>query len=150
MAETQEQNPEPQEQNSDGQEKPKEPECTEVKKMISMDEVKKHNSLDDLWVVIHGKVYDATGFVDDHPGGPEILKENAGTDATEEFEEVYHTDNARKLLADFFIGHLEGYDAEQDSKRKRYDDSVLGADSRILWVTLAIVLVGVAYAFNFF
>ena len=61
------------------------------------------------WFIIHGKVYDVTEFLDDHPGGPEIMKEHAGTDATEEFEEVFHSDQARDQLKDYLKGDLKGY-----------------------------------------
>ena len=36
-----------------------------------------------IWIVIHDKVYDITKFLDEHPGGEEILIKNAGADATE-------------------------------------------------------------------
>lgn len=29
--------------------------------------IKAHNTKDDLWMVVHGKVYDVTKFVDEHP-----------------------------------------------------------------------------------
>ena len=48
-------------------------------------EVAKHDTPDDCWVVIHGKVYDVTKFLDRHPGGYEILS-GAGGDMTEIFE----------------------------------------------------------------
>jgi len=47
-------------------------------KKYSMEEVKKHNKYSDLWVVIHGKVYDITKFVEEHPGGSEVLLDVAG------------------------------------------------------------------------
>lgn len=37
--------------------------------MISHDELKKHISKDDCWVILHSKVYDVTSFVHEHPGG---------------------------------------------------------------------------------
>lgn len=37
-------------------------------------------------VVLHGKVYDLTGFLSSHPGGALILQEHASTDATDAFE----------------------------------------------------------------
>ena len=40
-------------------------------KEFSVDEIAKHNTEEDCWVVIHGKVYDVTEFLPDHPGGPE-------------------------------------------------------------------------------
>lgn len=42
---------------------------------------------DDVWVAIHGKVYDLGRF-EDHPGGMEILRYEAGKDATAQFEEI--------------------------------------------------------------
>lgn len=35
---------------------------------FSLDEVAKHNKSDDCWVIIHGKVYDVTKFLSEHPG----------------------------------------------------------------------------------
>ncbi len=39
-----------------------------------------------------------------HPGGEEILIENAGIDATENFEDVGHSSDAREMLHDYFLG----------------------------------------------
>ncbi len=47
-------------------------------KQISMDEVKKHNSQGDCWMVIHGRVFDPTKFLSEHPGGPEVMLQLAG------------------------------------------------------------------------
>ena len=33
------------------------------------DEIARHASVDDLWVIIDDKVYDLTDYVDEHPGG---------------------------------------------------------------------------------
>jgi len=40
---------------------------------ISMEEVSKHNSLEDLWMVVDGIVYDLTEFAPKHPGGVESM-----------------------------------------------------------------------------
>lgn len=37
--------------------------------LLSHDEIKKHGSVDDCWVILHSKVYDVTDFVKEHPGG---------------------------------------------------------------------------------
>ena len=76
-------------------------------KVFRLAEVKEHNiskgEAKSIWVVIHDKVYDITKFLDEvcsmslreflskkpslqHPGGEEILIENAGADSTENFE----------------------------------------------------------------
>jgi L-lactate dehydrogenase (cytochrome) len=40
---------------------------------ISVEEVSKHNSLEDLWIVIDDLVYDLTEFAPEHPGGVESM-----------------------------------------------------------------------------
>lgn len=50
--------------------------------MLKFDEVSKHNSRDDCWVIVHGEAYDVTEFLPEHPGGPAIILKYAGKDAT--------------------------------------------------------------------
>ncbi|KAF8453300.1 cytochrome b5-like heme/steroid binding domain-containing protein [Terfezia claveryi] len=77
-------------------------------KEFTYDEVRAHNSKKDLWVVIEGKVYDVTPFVDEHPGGEEVLLDVAGQDSTEAFDDVGHSDEARDILADLLKGSIKG------------------------------------------
>lgn len=53
--------------------------------VYTMDEVAKHKSVDDVWVVVEGKVLDVTKFLPDHPGGTTAVMKYAGTDCTEAF-----------------------------------------------------------------
>ena len=41
---------------------------------ISKEEIKKHNKINDLWVIYKNFVYDLTDFVDNHPGGKNNIK----------------------------------------------------------------------------
>jgi len=41
-----------------------------------------------------------------HPGGEEVLLEQAGKDATEEFEDVGHSSDAREVMQKYKIGEL--------------------------------------------
>ncbi|NXG70159.1 CYB5 protein, partial [Baryphthengus martii] len=41
-----------------------------------------------------------------HPGGEEVLREQAGGDATENFEDVGHSTDARALSETFIVGEL--------------------------------------------
>ncbi|KKA28915.1 hypothetical protein TD95_002494 [Thielaviopsis punctulata] len=61
-------------------------------------EVAKHNTAESCWVVIHGKVYDVTEFLDDHPGGKNIILKYAGRDASEEFDPVHPSDTLDRYL----------------------------------------------------
>merc|ERR1711863_258432 len=83
-------------------------------KIFSLEEVEKHkqSSGDDksIWMVIHDKVYDVSKFLDEHPGGEEILIEHAGQDATEPFEDVGHSTDARDMMKDYLVGELREED----------------------------------------
>ncbi|KAI9367274.1 hypothetical protein BJX61DRAFT_529257 [Aspergillus egyptiacus] len=72
----------------------------------TLEQVKAHCKPDDIWIVLHNKVYDVTKYLEDHPGGTAVLIEVAGTDATEAFEEVGHSDEAREELEAFYVGDL--------------------------------------------
>ncbi|KAF8982379.1 hypothetical protein BGZ52_001904, partial [Haplosporangium bisporale] len=65
------------------------------KKILTFADLSKHNSRDNLFLAIHDKVYDVSGFIDEHPGGEEVLLDEAGRDATESFEDVGHSEEAR-------------------------------------------------------
>ena len=43
------------------------------------EEVKKHNTVKDCWVIYKKKVYNVTDFAPDHPGGSELLTDEAGS-----------------------------------------------------------------------
>ncbi|KAK8052085.1 hypothetical protein PG993_003470 [Apiospora rasikravindrae] len=61
-------------------------------------EVAKHNDKNSCWVVVHGKAYDVTEFLPEHPGGPKIILKHAGKDATEEFDPIHPPDTLDKYL----------------------------------------------------
>jgi len=70
----------------------------------SFTEISRHNKEGDCWLVIEDKVYDATSFVDEHPGGYIIL-DGAGKDATGLFNSDFpHSPEAREELAKLQIG----------------------------------------------
>lgn len=76
-------------------------------KLYSMQEASTHNTKEDCWVVIDGKVYDVTTYLDDHPGGDDVIIEATGKDATDEFEDAGHSKSARDLMQDYCIGELD-------------------------------------------
>ncbi|KAI8064447.1 acyl-CoA dehydrogenase/oxidase [Gongronella butleri] len=61
-------------------------------KSFTRDEVARHASESDLWIVIDGGVYDVSKFADLHPGGVFPLLELAGKDATEAFYGLHRQD----------------------------------------------------------
>ncbi|KAI9803115.1 MAG: hypothetical protein M1833_001186 [Piccolia ochrophora] len=65
---------------------------------LTGDEIQKHSSKEDCWVIIHQRCYDVTNFLDEHPGGSKIILKYAGKDATEEFEPIHPPDTLDKYL----------------------------------------------------
>ncbi|KAI0009236.1 putative cytochrome b5 [Xylariaceae sp. FL0662B] len=78
-----------------------------AEKEFTYQDVAEHNTKKDLFLVIHDKVYDATKFVDEHPGGEEVILDVSGQDATEAFEDVGHSDEARETLDQLLVGSLK-------------------------------------------
>src|SRR3954468_17747442 len=70
-------------------------------------EVAKNNTESSLWFVIDSKVYDVTDLVDAHPGGESVLKQVAGTDATEAFYNL-HKQEVLQKFSNLAIGTIEG------------------------------------------
>nr|AEC11004.1 cytochrome b5 [Camellia sinensis] len=76
-------------------------------KIHTFEEVAKHNKTKDCWLILSGKVYDVTPFMDDHPGGDEVLLSSTGKDATNDFEDVGHSDSAREMMEKYYIGGID-------------------------------------------
>lgn len=47
-------------------------------KVYRLEDVSKHNTHEDCWLVIGEKVYDVSKFLEDHPGGDEVLLSATG------------------------------------------------------------------------
>ncbi|WVZ88992.1 hypothetical protein U9M48_035457 [Paspalum notatum var. saurae] len=122
----------------------------EAKKLFAASEVANHASRKDCWVVIGGKVsekeiflaelllvYDVTKFLEDHPGGEDVLLHASGNlrltltatsipflllhasasgDATEAFEEVGHSTSAISMMDSYLIGSIKDYVPPSASK----------------------------------
>merc|ERR1712093_588410 len=78
-----------------------------MSKTFKLAEVAEHNTAEDCWIVIDNKVYDVTAFIDDHPGGAEVLLDVAGEDGTDGFEDVGHSSEAVAMLKDYLVGDVD-------------------------------------------
>jgi cytochrome b involved in lipid metabolism len=56
-----------------------------MSKVYTREEVKRHSTEEDLWIIIDASVYDMTDFINFHPGGAFPILELAGKDATDAF-----------------------------------------------------------------
>merc|ERR1711937_203459 len=91
-------------------------------KEYTMEEVAKHNTEKDCWVVVNGQVLDVTKFLPDHPGGKMAIVTFAGKDATEEFNMIHPPDVIGKYAPDAVIGTLGGGGEDDDDDDDDDDD----------------------------
>merc|ERR1712032_793004 len=77
------------------------------RKDYTLEDVAKHNTEKDCWVVVNGEVLDVTEFLPEHPGGKKAILLYAGRDATEEFNMLHKPDVVAKYAPDSIIGNLK-------------------------------------------
>lgn len=114
---------------------------------LTYQDVAEHNTKKDLYVVISDKIYDCTKFVDEHPGGEEVLLDVAGQDSTEAFEDVGHSDEARETLEQLYVGDLKRQPGDPEPNKPSYgattSSSKSSSDSTGFGIGLyAILLIG--------
>ncbi|XP_058486386.1 cytochrome b5 isoform X2 [Solea solea] len=118
-------------------------------KYYTLEEIRVHNMCKDAWLIVHDKVYDITSFLEEHPGGEEVLLEQAGADATESFEDVGHSTDAREMLLQYYIGELHMDDrTKNNTKEVDMTDSESGPSwSTWLIPAIAAAVVGIMYRY---
>ncbi|MDX5434362.1 MAG: cytochrome b5 domain-containing protein [Halomonas sp.] len=83
--------------------------------LITLDELAEHDSAESCWKAIHGRVYDITRYVPDHPTDEAVILEWCGKEASEGWDNkrpgVPHSPRAQDRLERYLIGRLERSDA---------------------------------------
>lgn len=88
--------------------------------MLTYKEVSNHTLKDDCWVIVHGKVYDVTTFLEEHPGGSAIILKYAGRDATKAFDPIHPSDTLTKYLPqEFHLGEVDPESKPRPTLRKK-------------------------------
>lgn len=86
-------------------------------KKFTRKQISEINPKDRTVFVIDNVVYDATKFLDEHPGGHEVLVNVAGKDASEDFDDIGHSFTAKELMQQYAVGEL--VDDEKTQLKKR-------------------------------
>lgn len=79
---------------------------------FSIDEVSKHNTTKDCWLIINDKVYSVGTFLGEHPGGAFTIIPYCGKQATRAFDTQDrgrgggHSNQASQMLADYLVGGI--------------------------------------------
>ncbi len=94
-------------------------------------ELPSHNSRNNCWLAINGKVYDVTKYIYSHPGGAGEIIRYCGQEATQAFATMDkarprdHSQSAYNMLADYYIGELNSVSAAGTNN----PSSVISADN---------------------
>ena len=75
-------------------------------KLITIDELRKHDDEKNPWFVVNGEVYNGAAFLEGHPGGAQSIISAAGMDATDEFMAI-HSETAKSMMPGYHIGTLD-------------------------------------------
>ncbi|GAB2298528.1 hypothetical protein Dimus_032592 [Dionaea muscipula] len=125
-------------------------------KVFSLAEVSAHNSSKDCWLVIGGKAYDVTKFLEDHPGGDEVLLSATGKDATDDFEDVGHSTTARAMMDEMYVGDVDSATIPAKTKytppkQPQYDqDKTPEFIIRMLQFLVPLLILGLAFGARFY
>ncbi|XP_007051468.2 PREDICTED: cytochrome b5 [Theobroma cacao] len=124
-------------------------------KVFAYEEVAKNKERTGCWLLISGKVYDVTPFLEEHPGGDEVLLAASGKDATEDFEDVGHSDDAKQMMEKYYIGEIDSATVPAPKKDKAQTSAVThkpddpGCLIRILQLLVPLLILGLAFGLQF-
>ncbi|KAJ6031870.1 Ceramide very long chain fatty acid hydroxylase SCS7 [Penicillium herquei] len=100
-------------------------------------EVESHNNAKSCYITIGRNVYDVTEFVQDHPGGGDLILDYAGKDVAEIMKDEIsheHSEAAYEILTEYHIGFL-GPNGAASSKAKASGAETNDADSGPVYQT---------------
>lgn len=116
-----------------------------MSKQYTRSEVASSNSKERTLLILHDKVYDVTSFLNEHPGGEEVLLEHGGKDGSEDFDDVGHSIDALDLMNSYLVGEL--VEAERTNKKPKHWNAKYNKDKKEEQGTSTLVLAGVAVLF---
>ncbi|KAG9972374.1 hypothetical protein KCU78_g23379, partial [Aureobasidium melanogenum] len=76
---------------------------------IPQADVASHNSAKSCYVTVGTKVYDITPFLEDHPGGGDLIVEYGGKDVKDIMDDTashFHSESAWEILDDYLVGFV--------------------------------------------
>lgn len=101
--------------------------------LYSKKSLAEHNTCTSCWVSLYNrKIYDVTGFLEEHPGGPEIVLDYAGKDITEVLSDPdlhTHSESAYEILDEaMLVGYL-ATDLEEKELLSKHKDMEVTLDT---------------------
>lgn len=91
-------------------------------------DVESHNTSKSCYVTIGERVFDVTDFIEDHPGGGDLILQYAGKDVEEIMQDElshYHTEAAYEILEESLIGFVATDPVLKTAVKSSHPDQVL-------------------------
>jgi cytochrome b involved in lipid metabolism len=77
------------------------------KKYYTLEEVKKHDTIDSSWLICGNKIYNVTNYISIHPGGSNSIFQFTGTDIDCKKHYKFHSNFAKHEWDKMLIGYLK-------------------------------------------
>ncbi|KAK7580305.1 hypothetical protein V9T40_000934 [Parthenolecanium corni] len=122
-------------------------------KVYTLKQVEEENSPSKPLLVINNAVYDVTTFLNEHPGGEEVLLEQSGKDASELFEDVGHSTDAREMMTKYKIGDVAESDRKKEEPKETLKLETTDAEtssSWTAWIIPAALAIAATVIYKFF
>ncbi|KAH9593273.1 Cytochrome b5-like heme/steroid binding domain [Trypanosoma melophagium] len=106
-------------------------------RVYTAEEVATHTTAADGWLIIDGDVLNVSSFLDDHPGGRDVLLALLGTDASQAFADVHHSKAARRRFASLQVGRIDGPRDMRLVEVKTEQEAAAANDKNACWLVIA-------------
>lgn len=93
------------------------------------------------------KVYDVTKYLDDHPGGAEVMLDVAGQNADEFFEDIGHSKEARAELKKYEIGTFKMDKATLAKMKAEAERKAASKGSSASMMMVLVALLAIAFGY---
>lgn len=117
-------------------------------RQFTRSEIENTDDLDKVYLILHDKVYNVHSFLNEHPGGEEILLDHKNQDASEDFNDVGHSNDAMELMKKYLVGELTEEDKTNKQAKKGwvagYNDE--SKDSKKSSSSLYLIVAGIVLA----
>jgi len=88
-----------------------------------------------------------TKYLDDHPGGAEVMLDVAGQDADEFFEDIGHSKEARQELKRFYIGDFKMDAATMAKMKAAAEAKAQQSGSNMGLIVVLVALLAIAFGY---
>jgi 4-hydroxysphinganine ceramide fatty acyl 2-hydroxylase len=95
---------------------------------IPQADVRSHNTAKSCYVTIGTRVFDVTDFLNDHPGGGDLILEYGGKDVKDILEDEdshFHSESAYEILEDSLVGFVATDKVMDTVMKSQHPDSIL-------------------------